>query len=211
MSEVKERPNFTISSRTPPEVDYEEFKKDFLDCFVSVDELKEKYGLTNSEFKVYRQRVLDDTGLKRKPTYSYRPIRFFGQANCGYRQNAEFIQEKNNGFIISKTTDGHTKYFGRYRDYETAQIVRDKLLESNWDENVGTYYKNKYGVLRGDRKPAFDKAKEIYPEFKELYLNSDLPIKQILKRLNATQRVYSYLIKMVREDMGDMNYRRTRR
>lgn len=208
MSKAKERPNFTISYRTTPEVDYEEFKEDFLNCFMKIDEIKEKYGLTKSEFKEYRQRVLDETGLKRKPTYTYSSIHFFG--------GAEYIQKKSNGYIVVKTfnnsRDGYsTKYFGRYPDYETAKMVRDKLIESNWDERLGTYLKEEYGLSRSDIRPAYDRAKKIYSEFKDLYFNSSLQIKEIQVQLGISQRVYKYLIDMIRDEIGDMNYRRVPR
>lgn len=207
MSEVKERPNFTISYRKPPEVDYEEFKKDFLDCFVKIDEIREKYDLTKSEFMDYRQRVLDETGLKRKPTYSYRPIHFF--------DDAEYIQKKNNGFIVVKSyrsgKDTKTKYFGRYADYNTAKMIRDKLVESDWDEGLGAYLKQKYALSRVELRPAYAKAEELYPEFKELYLHSPLQVKEIKAKLELTNRVYKYLLDMVRDELDDIDFRRVPR
>lgn len=80
MSKVKDKPNFTISYRTPCEVDYEEFKKDFCNKMVSVGDMKKKYDMTPSEFREYRSRVLEETGLKRKPAYTYKPIHFFKEA-----------------------------------------------------------------------------------------------------------------------------------
>ena len=211
MSEAKSRPNFRIVEYVAPTVDYELFKEDFLNSFMTIPEIKEKHNLSNSEFKEYRSRVLEDTGLSRKPTYTYRPTQLFGSANRTRRVDGEFIQEKPNGFIVVKTLCGKTKYYGRYREYETAKMVRDKLVESDWDDALGGLLKDKYGCKRGEFKPALEKAKSIYPEFKDLYLNSDMQIIDILEYFGVSQRIYKYLINMIRDEFDDVNYRRTPR
>lgn len=207
MSKVKERPNFTISYRTPTEIDYEEFKDDFCNTFISVEDMKNKYDLTPSEFREYRRRVMDETGLKRKPRYTYAPIHFFS--------DAKFIQKKSNGYIVVKkfviNHEIHARYYGRYADYDTAKMVRDKLVESNWDDRLGDYLKNKYGLKQMTFRPAYDKAVLVYPEFKELYLHSSLKVNDIKKKLNIGQRAYNYCLNMVREELGDINYRRVPR
>ena len=207
MSKAKDKPNFTISYRTPCEVDYEEFKKDFCDKMVSVGDMKKKYDMTPSEFREYRSRVMEETGLKRKPAYTYKPIHFF--------KEAEFIQKKDNGYVIvKKFTRNHNttaRYFGRYEDYDTAKMVRDRLVESDWDDYLGDYLKNTYGMDCKQFRPAYDKAVKIYPEFKKLYFGSSMKLKDILKHFGASQRVYLYLINMIREEMGDSSYRRVPR
>lgn len=207
MSKAKDKPNFTISYRTPCNVDYEEFKKDFCNKMVSVGDMKKKYDMTPSEFHEYRSRVMEETGLKRKPTYTYKPIHFY--------REAEYIQKKDNGYIIAKTwTRNHksfTRYYGRYEDYDTAKLVRDRLVESDWDDYLADYLKNTYGMDRNHFRPAYDRAVEIYPEFKKLYFSSSMKVTEILEQFNATQRVYLYLINMIREEMGDKDFRRVPR
>ena len=66
-TQTDNRPNFRIIEGYEPDVDYEEFKKDFLNPYILVDELREKYGISPRKYNEYRARVLKETGLWRKP------------------------------------------------------------------------------------------------------------------------------------------------
>lgn len=200
MIESKKKPNFRFVEYVPPVVDYEEFKEDFCNCFMTIPEIKEKYNLTNSEFAEFRKRVLEDTGLKKKPTYTYRPVHFF--------ESDTYIQKKNNGYIIVRKFMGHAKYFGRYVNYDIAKMVRDKLVECDWDESVAMVLMEKYGLKKAT--PMLDYAKEVYPQFKELYINSDYKVSEIMELLGLTQRGYRHCLGMIHDEYG-MNYRRSPR
>ena len=71
---IKARPNFNIVEKVSPVVDYESFKKDFLNPNIKVNDLKEKYNLAPSDYKEYRDRVLSETNLVRKPAFYGRDI-----------------------------------------------------------------------------------------------------------------------------------------
>jgi len=200
------KPNFIITTRTIVDVDYEAFKEDFLNPYLKVDYLKEKYGMSNSDWRYYRNMVLEDTGLSRKPSYNRMDCVSVVNDKCVHKPDKKpdlhIRKVDDNNYIIVKSY-GHgsnrdTKYHGRYPDIETARMVRDKLIECDWDYNVSAYLKNKYGVDR--KKPAYLKALDIYPVFEDYYFHSKLKITEICDKLNITLRMYEYLIQMIREN-----------
>ena len=97
MSEV----SFRVIENYQPSVDYDEFKKDFLNPSIRVPELKEKYGLSKGEWRDYRQRVLDDEGITRKP-YRVDNNSILRQLDSSIeiRTGYEYIQRKDNFCII---------------------------------------------------------------------------------------------------------------
>ena len=54
------RPNFKIVESVPSDVDYEEFKKEFLNPSIRASDIKKKYNMSVAEYRDYRQRVLDE-------------------------------------------------------------------------------------------------------------------------------------------------------
>lgn len=196
------KPHFKIVEYTPPVVDYEEFKNDFLDPTMTIPMIKEKHGLSKSEFKEYRAKVLKETGLKQKPYAHY-----IDPLNSN---NYEFIYKNKRGeYIVHKTFKNKgTRYYGRYEDYNTARMVRDKLFESGWDNSLGMYLKDKYALNR--RKPSYDKALEHYDEFEDYYFNSPLPILEICEKMGIRQKEYRYLVAMIQDKHG-IHYRRRKK
>ena len=197
------KPNFRIIENYHAEVDYDSFKEDFLNPYMCVDEIKNKYGMTNSDWKEYRSKVLEDTGLKRKPSYTYGKLHYihdkYGTGNYIHNGKAEYIQKKTNGYIIVKKWGKNAKYYGRYKDYDTAKYVRDKLVECDWDYTIGVQLMDKYSV-HSKRKPSLETAKLVYNQFEDLYFHSDLKVTEILEKLGIGGRVYSYLVRMIRDN-----------
>ena len=194
--------NFRIveSSSNTKEIDYESFKQDFLDPYTPQRKIMEKYGLNQSDWKEYRGRVLGETGLLRKPSNTH-PENTLLSCN-------QFIRKiGNDRYLIVKRTNYKTRYYGRYDDYDIAKMVRDKLVESGWDQQTAEYYIDKYGCNR--RKPIYARSHELYPIFKELYFNSPLTIKEIRKKHHITQRMYEYLLMMIREEYGVFHRKRS--
>jgi len=196
MSTSSDKPNFRIIENPPEKVDYELFKKDFLDPYQLAVDVKKKHGMTKSMWRDYRQQVLDETGLTEKPHRNHK--RIYHERNC---PDAEYIQKKSNGYIVVKTINGKTKYFGRYLDYETAKMVRDKLYVSNWNEALGVMLKENYGI--GRTSTGYNRAVEVFDEFEDKYFNSNEKMVDILDEMNLTTRIYKYLILMLREKYGE--------
>ena len=176
MSEI----TFKVIENYKPDIDYEEFKKDFLNPCTRVPELREKYGLSKGEWKKYRKRVLDECGLNRKPYRLdyYGTLKKYLPDKCPIKHGDEYIQKKPNGYIVVKTTDGVAMYFGRYATIECARKIRNKLVASDWDRELGAYLKMKYGVER--MKPMKIKALSMYPEFEKKYIYSDKKVLEII-------------------------------
>ena len=202
MSEV----NFRIIEGYEPVVDYEEFKKDFIDPNIRADDIREKYGLSLKRWIAYRKRVCDETGLARKPSKNNH-FRVF--KNCfparvvPVKTGHEFIQEKNGSYCIIKTIGKRTYYFGRYITLDCAMKVRDKLVECNWDYETGKRLASKYG--RDRLRPAKIKALKMYDEFEDLYINSNKLITTIQSELGLTNRMYMYLIEELYNRHGKMS------
>lgn len=193
MSSTKERPVFHIVEGVKPDVDYESFKKDFLNPNQKVDDIREKYNLSPSDYKEYRDRVLSETNLVRKPAFYGRDITI---------EDETYITRRYNGYDVFKHIKGKYKFFGKYKDLGTARLVRDKLIESNWDEEVAEELKKKYLPKRV--KPSMIKAKECFSEFDDLYMNSNHSIKEIMEIMGITNTVYIHLLEMVRKKYGKL-------
>lgn len=198
------KPTFRIVEYTPPVVDYEEFKNDFLDATMTIPMIREKHGLSKSEFKEYRLKVLGETGLKQKPY-----VRYIDPLNSN---NYEFIYKNRRGeYVVSKFFKNKgTRYYGRYGDYKTARMVRDKLVKNSWDNSLGMYLKDKYSLNRKKKKPSYEKALEHYDEFEDYYFNSPLPILEICEKMGIRQKEYQYLVAMIQDKHG-VYYRRRKK
>lgn len=118
---------------------YPEFKEDFLDESVHVAELKRKYDLSHGKYDYLRKKVLKETGLQEKPIK-------LGGRNFTFKEGRYIVQDKKGTCRIYKTINYVKTSFGSYPDYETAKIVRDKLVECNWDKKTAKELKEKYST-----------------------------------------------------------------
>lgn len=130
---------------------YPEFKKDFLDVNVHVPELKQKYDLTHGKYNYLRKRVLDETGLEEKPVK-------LGGRNLAFKEGRFIVQDKKGTCRIYKTINRVKTSFGSYPDFETAKIVRDKLMECNWDMKIADELKEKYSTTAIKKKERIGKG-----------------------------------------------------
>ena len=194
---MTDKPNFNIVETKFEPLDYDAFKEDFLDPFMNVEEIKEKYNIKKGDYDYYRKRVLKDTGLKRKPYFKHGGN--FGDYVKTNPNQFEFIRKQNNTYLIVKTIDWKTRYYGRYADYGTAKMVRDKLIQSDWDEALAVVLKDKYGMKKRSNAIVI-RAEEIYEQYKDLYMNSSLTVSEINKMYGVSSRCYDFLLKMLRED-----------
>ena len=97
---------FTVIENYEPVVDYEEFKKDFLDVNTRTGELKEKYGLSLTRWNKYRSMVCEECGITRKPVSNYHNKVLqgaFPDEVVDLRKGNEFIQHKYGGYCVIKT------------------------------------------------------------------------------------------------------------
>lgn len=197
--ESKSRPNFNIIEGYEVNVNYEEFKKDFLNPYISVIELREKYGMSNRVYKKYRSKILKETGLSRKPTQNYQKF-IKGLPISHEFVNRDYIRRIGDSFTVVKTTGYSTHYFGRYDNFETALMVRDKLVEHNWNIEYGNELKALYSKTRA--KPSLALAVKIYDEFEKRYFAREQPISEIKEDMNISKQTYSYLLKLIRNKHG---------
>lgn len=204
MSEV----TFRVIENYEPVVDYDEFKKDFLNPLTRSSDLKEKYGLSKTRWRDYKNRVCDECNIARKPIAKYHSqIIRKAFPNLAPPKGMEYIQRKQGGYIVVKTFDRHCYYFGRYKSLECAKKVRDKLVMCDWNLTVGEELKEKYGLKRGWFKPAKIKALQYYDEFEQLYLFSDMPVVDIKKKMNLTSSMYKYLTDEIHHRHGNHSRR----
>lgn len=116
---------------------YDDFKVDFLNPKCHVPELKKKYDLSVSKYNYLRGKVLKETGLQEKPTLK-------GGRHYTITDKRYIIKHNHGKCTIYKTVDGYKKSFGTYPDFETAKIVRDKLVDCNWDMKTALELKKQY-------------------------------------------------------------------
>lgn len=121
------RPNFRIIEGDYDDFDYEAFKEDYLNMFISKSEICEKYDLSHSRYCKYGKQVFEETGFKRSagvtPRTRYSNIR----------------QTGSDKWRIDKQVNGRKLYCGTYPTFEEARKVRDFLREHNWSNNAIDY------------------------------------------------------------------------
>ena len=116
--------NFRIVEGDHENVDYESFKKDYMNMFVSKAEILRKYGLTHNRYLKYGNMVYEETGFKRKR----------GVNSIGAFTN---IRDCHNGtYSVRKEMNGRKLHCGTYDSLEKARMVRDYLVHNNWSDEA---------------------------------------------------------------------------
>lgn len=201
MSTVKEKPTFKIVENHLADIDYDEFKKDFLDPYMTAKEVKDKHDMTKGQWNEYRLRVLEEEHIDRKPSYTWGKMHYMWKTP----KSCEYIQKTHNGYVIAKKWGSGEKsrssFYGRYKDYDTAKYVRDKLVEADWDYTLAVMLMDKYAVSKRFVR-AMDKAEAIYEDFKYDYFHSPDYIKDVCKKYHIGDRVYQILLRMIRGETG---------
>ena len=183
--------NFSIIENYTPRVEYNDFKKDFLDPSINVKTLQEKYDISRKQYCNLREQVLDETGLTSKPSTSIK------DQSIQLITDKTYIRKyKNNNYFIQKIIKGKRRSFGIYANMETARKVRDELIKNNWDKNLADELQMKYGVTNKNRLRK--KALKQYNEFETLFLKGN-SVKNIKQTLNLTDYQYNLLSKKARE------------
>lgn len=124
------RPNFKIIEGATEDIDYESFKKDYMNPFMPKKDIKEKYNLTESKYLRYGKEVFQDTGFKRR-----KGIRAYDKMTC--------IREYGDGYYHVDKQKNHQKiYCGTYDSLDKAIKVRDFLVKHNWSSDAIDYCRN---------------------------------------------------------------------
>ena len=178
---------------------YESFKEDFINPNITVKELKDRYDLSTRKYNQLREKVLNETNLENKPYINKGPANMITEDR--------YIFFNNHGRCsICKTVNGVKKSFGTYKDYETAQEVRDILIQDNWDDDIALELKKEYGA--GRYSPSIEQAYEVYDEFEELFLEG-IHSKIIQEKLQINQYQYNKLSEKVRSEYGLISKKNT--
>lgn len=169
---------------------YDSFREDYLDFRCSSKDLKEKYDIPPYLYREWSKKIREEEGLNRKPsTYQFM-----------FSENIH-IYKLCEGYGIRKKINGFMEYFGRYKELDTAKMVRDKLIDAKWDKEVAEELIKEYGYI----KPSSIDMNELmgkYEEFKHLYLDVPTKYQDILSKLHLNARQYRVLVEMVREEYG---------
>ena len=193
------KPNFKIIEGDYSTVDYETFKKDFMNPDILAGDIRKKYGISPKNYRKLSHQVYEEEGISRKPSRSHSILKHYD--NQVSTEDMYIRKAPTGGFSIVKVWDYKSHYFGRYPDIETARMVRDALVESKWDLNVRDEMILKYSVKPANL--AYRKAESMFDKFEELYFHSDLKISEILKKYHISSAIYGYLIQMIRKKYGD--------
>ena len=121
------RPNFHIIEGEYEDIDYESFKKDYLNQFIPKSEILEKYDLTHNRYLKYGKRVFEETGFKRSR----------GVTPTSRGTNIRTTREGR--YRVDKQINGRKLYCGTYESMDKARRVRDFLIKHNWSNNAIEY------------------------------------------------------------------------
>ena len=188
------RPKFRIvegCSTTEYDDIYEDFKADYLSVNITVNEMLEKYGISNNTYKHLRNRVAEETGVNRKMS----KVRFLNEWDF-FSRYIDYMK-KSDKYRVSKDVRGKQTHFGLYDDMDTAVYVRDKLEENDWSQET---YKELKDELFGkvDERDKFDR---IYEDFKKDYVNGESR-RYLLLKYHLGAKLYNALSKKVRSETG---------
>lgn len=118
------RPNFRIIEGVTEDIDYESFKRDYMNPLISKKEIREKYGLNNQKYLRQGRRVYEDTGFKR--TRKHKPIGEFTN-----------ITKLDNGkFRVYKHLNRKYVHCGNYDTVDEARRIRNYLALHDWSEDA---------------------------------------------------------------------------
>lgn len=180
--------NFTIVEGET--FDWDGFTRDYLDeDNYTPKDLREKYGLTKGQYYNKMRRVRKDTG--------------FIRSRCRVKKDMRYIRPKKTGrYYVIKDINKRSVYCGSYSDLETAQLVRDILIENNWDKKTiqacidvyGNHCSRKIGG-----SPLRDEALKRFDEFKELYYNGENTIADIERKMGFTRHQYNVCRDKIKE------------
>ena len=121
------RPNFRIIEGEYEDIDYESFKEDYMNLFVTKSEILEKYDLTHNRYCRYGNRVYEETGFKRKS--GVQPV-----------TDMLNIRSASKGKYRIDKQIGHRKlYCGTYDSLDEAKRVRNFLVKHDWSNDAIEY------------------------------------------------------------------------
>lgn len=122
---------------------YPQFKEDFTNPQVTVQNIYHKYDLNYRKYSLLRERVLDETGLSKKPFVSMK------NKSIDVINDDTYIRQYKSGYYyILKKINGKRHHFGYYNDLDTVRFVRDELIRHDWDIGYHDFLREKYGMKR---------------------------------------------------------------
>lgn len=109
-------------------LNYEEFKQDYINKKISVQEIRDKYHLGMSRYKNLAREVREETGAYRS-----------NKSN----KNPKYYCRRKNSFIIQKRLNGECISFGQYKNETTTKKMVELLKGSDWDRTRVLEFKEK--------------------------------------------------------------------
>ena len=156
---------------------YEQIKTEYLQGETPVNEIKKQNNLTPYEWRTIQKQITQETNYRRQGRPSKPKRRNRGTVTkCKYETT----------YRVSRVLQGKRYDYGRYYSKHEAEIVRQKLLENDWDKN---------------------KLPKIQKEAKEQIRQEQTPIKQTL-HTTRPKKTPCYLTNLEKtiKDLGGVDY-----
>lgn len=205
-SSVKSKPKFRLIEGGDDYSDiYEDFKKDYLSVDTTVEEILNKYNITNNKYQQLKKQVAEETGVNRKPS-------MYGRSSPWIHEKKYIDRMKSNGkYRVSKWINGSNRHFGVYDDLETATMIRDKLWVRGWTQKA--YREIKIEYFGEDPEEQLN-IEEIYDDFKKDFMKGH-SVDYLMEKWNLSTHFYRVLSKMIRSEENlvrkpQMSYREVR-
>lgn len=172
------RPNFVIVENPVDEFDWEEFKRDYLDDTMSVDDICKKYDISKKRYYSHRKRLIEETGVSFKPNaINNRSLRFNDMKHI-------YHIGLTGKYRVSRFKKKRSYFFGNYDSLEIAKEVRDLLIEHDWSQE---YYKK---VIVPKYNPTLDKSTP--KGFEEDFLDG-MPMNELKEKYGLTNYQYTLI------------------
>ena len=183
------RPNFRIVENPIVNLDWEQFKKDYLNPHLKVKDICEKHDISQRRYNTLKKRLVEETGVAHKPSC------FNGRGGVEFDKNKHIYKDESiNKYRVSVYRNCKTSFFGNYDTFEEAVEVRDALIEHDWDKE---YYRK---VIKPKYHPSVDVTEP--NGFEEDYLSGKLSVKELRKKYGLSVYQYYMISNPIKQKLG---------
>lgn len=142
---TKSKLNFRVIENYSPDVDFEEFERDFLNCMTK-KELMKKYDLSIGYWKEFRDKVYEKHPHMKRRTGGRIPIIRERHRVCD--DTGSYIKRSEQGnWTIYRRHNNKLRSYGSYSKRDTAEMVRGELVKYNWNKYVAYDLIKDYAML----------------------------------------------------------------
>ncbi len=171
---------------------YDDFIRDYQNLDLSKSDLQKKYNLSDGQYYSKSKYAKQVTGFRRPK-------------GCYSESKTIYISKTSSGKYCVNKTVNHCRVTGTFNDLKTAEMVRNIMIECDWDKetmkNLRSVYGGKINKMTGNQysTPLKNEALSKYKEFKKLYFKGEDNTYDIMRKLGFTKYMYQICLGKLKE------------